>query len=105
MEVTRERDRAAAGRGQRLGVVLIAVGVAGILWGVFHVLNSIGGYESRDFAHRKRDFEVRSIVHETFPGGFLRAMVGLSIALLGGRVRRRALERASDDATPEPAER
>jgi len=73
---------------QRLGLVLMAAGLASILWGVFHVLAAIGPYEQRDFAHRKTDYEVRSTVHETFPGGFARAMGGLGLLLLGGRLRR-----------------
>ena len=71
-----------------LGLTLTALGLVGILWGVFHVLGAIGGYEQRDFAHRKTDFQVRSVVHETFPGGFARAMGGLALLLIGGRLRR-----------------
>jgi hypothetical protein len=73
----------------RLGTGLIVLGLVGILWGVFHVLNAIGGYEQRDFAHRKTDYEVRKTVHETFPGGFARAMVGLTLLVIGGRLRSR----------------
>ena len=75
---------------QRLGLVLIALGLAGILWGVFHVLDAIGGYEERDFAHRKRDYEVRTVVHETFPGALARSLAGLALVLAGGRLRRSA---------------
>jgi hypothetical protein len=75
---------------QRLGLALIALGIAGILWGVFHVLGAIGGYEVRDFAHRKPDSEVRAIVHRTFPGALARSLFGLALVLAGGRLRRRA---------------
>ena len=70
-----------------LGTALIALGLAGILWGVFHVLGAIGGYEQRDFAHRKTDYQVRSVVHETFAGAFVRAMGGLALVLAGGKLR------------------
>lgn len=73
---------------QRLGLALIALGLAGILWGVFHVLGAIGGYEERDFAHRKSDYEVRTVVHETFPGALARGLAGLTLVLVGGRLRR-----------------
>jgi hypothetical protein len=77
---------------RRLGLALIALGLAGILWGVFHVLNAIGGYEERDFAHRKSDYEVRSVVHETFPGALARSLAGLALLLAGGRLRRTGAE-------------
>ena len=73
---------------QKLGLLLIAVGLAGILWGVFHVLGAIGPYEQRDFAHRKTDYQVRSTMHEAFPGGFFRAMGGLALMVAGSRLRR-----------------
>jgi hypothetical protein len=73
---------------KRAGTGLIALGLIFILWGVFHVLGAIGGYEQRDFAHRKTDYQVRTVVHETFPGGLVRAMAGLGLLLLGGRLRR-----------------
>jgi hypothetical protein len=79
---------------RRLGLGLVALGLACILWGVFHVLTAIGGYEKRDFAHRKTDYQVRSVVHETFPGGFARAMAGLALVLVGGHLRRRGDEPA-----------
>jgi hypothetical protein len=75
---------------QRLGLVLIVLGLAGILWGVFHVLGGIGGYEGRDFAHRKSDYQVRTVVHETFPGALVRALAGLALVLVGGQLRRPA---------------
>ena len=76
-------------RGRRIaGAVLIALGLLAILLGVFHVLNAIGGYESHDFAHRKRDYEVRTIVHERFPGAALRGLAGLGLIYLGGSLRR-----------------
>ena len=78
-----------AGARSKLGTVLIVLGLAGILWGVFHVLGAIGGYEKRDFAHRQTDYQVRSIVHETFPGGFVRAMAGLALVMVGGHLRRK----------------
>jgi hypothetical protein len=72
----------------RLGLALIALGLAGILWGVFHVLGAIGGYEQRDFAHRKTDHQVRTVVHQTFGGALVRALAGLTLVVVGGRLRR-----------------
>ena len=70
-----------------LGLALIVLGLLGILWGVFHVLGAIGGYPQRDFAHRKTDYEVRSIVHENFLGARLRAFGGLTLMIVGSRLR------------------
>lgn len=75
----------------RRGLMLIAVGVLGILWGVFHVLAALPTAEKLDFAHRMTDYQARSSVHETFPGGLARALIGLAIALWGGRMRAAAL--------------
>lgn len=82
-----EREPRASRRG-RLGLALIALGLAGILWGVFHVLGAIGGYEERDFAHRKTDHQVRTVVHQTFGGALVRALLGLTLVVVGGRLRR-----------------
>ena len=54
---------------------------------VHRFLNAIGGYEERDFAHRKTDYQVRSTVHETFPGGLARALGGLALVVIGGKLR------------------
>ncbi|MBL8801872.1 MAG: hypothetical protein JNN27_07755 [Planctomycetes bacterium] len=89
----REEQRA------KLGLALIVAGLLGILWGVFHVLNGLPTAEKLDFAHRMTDYQARKSVHENFPGGLLRALCGLGVALWGGRVRGaalRALGRADD---------
>jgi hypothetical protein len=75
----------------RLGLVLIAVGVVGILWGVFYVLAALPTAEKLDFAHRMTDYQARKSVHESFPGGLVRALVGLGVALWGGRLHAKAL--------------
>ncbi len=75
----------------RRGLVLIAIGVLGVLWGVFHVLAALPTAEKLDFAHRMTDFQARSSVHENFPGGLARALIGLGVALWGGRMRASAL--------------
>lgn len=92
-QVTREEQRA------KRGLVLIVAGVVGILWGVFHVLGALPTAEKLEFAHRMTDHQARSSVHETFPGGLLRALAGLAVALWGGRMRGaalRALGRSTD---------
>jgi hypothetical protein len=75
----------------KFGLALIALGVLGILWGVFHVLGALPTAEKLDFAHRMTDYQARKSVHETFPGGLARALVGLGIAVWGGSVRAKAL--------------
>ena len=74
----------------RLGLVLITLGVIGMLWGVFHVLGSVPKPAKREFAYRTTDFQARSAVHDSFLGGFARAMAGLGLALYGGRLRKKA---------------
>lgn len=90
---------AQAERRARRGLVLIGIGVLGVLWGVFHVLAALPTAEKLDFAHRMTDYQARSSVHENFPGGLARALVGLAVALWGGRMRGvalRELGRSSD---------
>jgi len=74
----------------RLGLILIALGALGILWGVFHVLDSVPKPQKREFAYRTTDFQARSAVHDSFAGGLARAMVGLALMAWGGRLRKQA---------------
>lgn len=74
----------------RLGLILIALGVVGMLWGVFHILDSVPKPAKREFAYRTTDFQARSAVHDSFFGGFVRAMAGLGLALYGGHLRKKA---------------
>ena len=78
-------------RRAQLGLVLIGLGLLGILWGVFHILESVPKPAKLDFAYRTTDFQARSAVHVSFSGGLLRALAGLALALYGGHVRRKAL--------------
>jgi hypothetical protein len=88
-----------ARRRAAIGAALIALGVAGILWGVFHVLAAAQLRPERlDFAHRTTSDQARQAVHETFGGGLLRALAGLALAIAGGRVRARAREQAQAGA-------
>ena len=73
---------------RRAGFALIAVGIVCILWGVFHVLNATS-HAGRSFAQRRGYNEVKVTVHEQFPGGLLRALGGLTLAVLGNRLLRR----------------
>lgn len=77
----------------RLGLALIALGLAGILWGVLHVLLAVGGPEQADFAHRPRYDEVKPVVHRELFGGLVRSLAGLLVAFLGGGLRGSALRR------------
>lgn len=87
-----QRDKRA-----RLGLVLIGLGLLGILWGVFHILESVPKPAKREFAYRTTDHQARSAVHDSFAGGLVRALAGLGLALYGGHVRRKAL---GEDARP-----
>lgn len=82
----------------RVGLVLIALGLALILWGVLHVLGEVGGPQRRDFAHRRTYTQVKQAVHGAFAGMLLRALPGLALVLLGARLR--SASAASDH--PEP---
>ena len=81
-------------RRRRLGSILIALGVAGILWGVFHLLGAVGGPEQPGFAHRQTYNEVKPLVHGAMLGAFLRSFGGLALAIVGARIRANAQSRA-----------
>jgi hypothetical protein len=86
-----DEEQAALRRRARLGAVLIALGIAGILWGVAHILLAVGGPERADFAHRQTYDEVKPVVQRVFFGGLVRSLVGLALAIAGGRLRGAAL--------------
>lgn len=86
-------ERAALQRRARWGAALVALGVAGIVWGVLHVVLAVGGPERADFAHRPRYDEVKPVVHRELFGGLLRSLGGLALALAGGTLRGGALRR------------
>jgi hypothetical protein len=77
-------------RRARFGALVIALGIAGILWGVAHILLAVGGPEKPDFAHRQTYDQVKPIVHRVFFGGLVRSLAGLALAIAGGRMRSRA---------------
>ena len=83
-------DRRRAELRAKLGLALIVLGIAGILWGVFHLLDALPKPESLDFAHRTTDFENRKVVHEEFAGTVWRGLLGFGVALVGGRIRANA---------------
>lgn len=75
---------------RRLGTALVVLGLAGILWGVAHVLGAVGGPEQRDFAHRQTYDEVKPKVQGAMLGGLLRGLAGVGLAIAGARLRRSA---------------
>lgn len=75
-------------RRRRIGTALIVLGLAGILWGVLHVLSAVGAPAQRDFAHRQTYDEVKPLVHGAMFGGLLRGLAGLALAFAGTRLRR-----------------
>ncbi len=84
-------EQARLERRARIGAWLIALGILGILWGVFHMLSAVGGPEKPDFAHRQRYDEVKVIVQREMFGALLRSLVGLAVAMAGGYLRGAAL--------------
>lgn len=76
----------------RLAWLLVGLGLAGILWGVFYMnLHALGGSpRGNDFAHRRSYDQVKGAVHEAFPGFVLRAGGGLVLLIVGARLRPRA---------------
>ena len=83
-------DRDERRKQARLGLILVALGIVGVLWGVFHILGSVPKPAKREFAYRTTDFQARSAVHDSFLGGFARAMAGLGLALYGGHLCKKA---------------
>ncbi len=74
-----------------MGAGLIAVGLAMIVWAVLQVANaSQGGRTRRTFAERIGYDEAKQNVHRSFPGGLVRGLAGLAVAMLGARLRRGA---------------
>lgn len=84
---------AALRRRARVGAVLIALGIAGILWGVLHLLFVVGGPEKADFAHRQRYDEVKPLVQHAMFGALVRSLAGLFVAMTGGSLRGSARRR------------
>ena len=74
---------------KRLGAALIALGILGILWGVFHVLAATQPPPGAPMRRQTYD-EVKPRIHQSFAGGLVRALAGLGVALVGGRVLRSA---------------
>ena len=67
----------------KFGALLVALGIVGILWGVFHIL---GAAQGSDRTRRSTYDEVKPRVQQAFPGGLVRSLAGLGIAMIGGRV-------------------
>ncbi len=68
---------------------LIALGIVGILWGVFHVLRAVDPPGQRTFEDRVPYNEAKRVVHERFPGALARSLAGLALAMFGARLARR----------------
>lgn len=83
----------APNRRAAFGLALIVLGIAGILWGVLHVLDALPE-PGRDFATRNTDYQDRKAVHASFFGGLLRALPGLALAIVGARIRARFATRS-----------
>jgi len=79
-----------AQRKRTFGRVLIGIGIAVILVDVIWMLE-VGngpGTGPKTFATRRSYDQVKDAMHEVFPYGFAIGLVGLGIALVGGRLAR-----------------
>lgn len=90
-----DAERARLRTHSRLGNALIALGLLGILWGVFHMLGTVGGPEQSGFANRQTYDEVKPLVQGALFGSLLRSFAGLGLCLLGGWLRSRTRESAA----------
>jgi len=75
----------------RAGHALTGIGLACILWAVvFMNARAIGGPpDGLDFARRRPYDQVKSAVHEAFPGFLLRGLSGLALVVAGRRLAAR----------------
>ncbi|MEM7310001.1 MAG: hypothetical protein AAF682_25220 [Planctomycetota bacterium] len=75
---------------RRVAIALIVVGLIGVVWGVLHILEAANGPGTgpTEFAHRRSYNQVKESLHGAFLGGVLRAGIGFSLVLLGGRLQR-----------------
>jgi hypothetical protein len=88
-----------ARRRRRLGLALIALGLALIVGAVLWVLEAANGPGSgpKTFAARRSYDQVKVAVHATFPYALPVGLGGLGLALLGSRLRAGAeLERRGE---------
>ncbi len=83
------------GQGQRpvnrRGALLLALGIAVIVGAVLYVLEAANGpgWGPRTFAERRSYDQVKLEVHRTFPLAFPVGLLGLGLALWGGRLLQR----------------
>jgi hypothetical protein len=98
---TEEPPTASVRRLSQIGAWLIALGIVGILWGVFHVLGPIGDLQASRPGQRTSYNENKVVVHRHFAGGLVRALAGLGVAMLGGELRHRARRRGLTESQVE----
>jgi hypothetical protein len=77
-------------RRRRLGLALILLGLAGIVWGVLHVADVANGpgLGPRRFEDQRGYDQVKRDLHRSLFGGCLRAGLGCALIAVGGRLRR-----------------
>ena len=77
-------------RRARLGLALIVAGILAIVGGVLVVLESANGpgLGPTKFEERRSYNQTKEAVHSS-PLGFVIALAGLGVAIVGGRLRRR----------------
>jgi hypothetical protein len=68
---------------------MIALGIAGIVWGVLHVSSAAYGTRARSVEERRSYDQIKQSVHASYLGGLARGLAGLALAAGGERLRRR----------------
>jgi hypothetical protein len=79
---------------RRLGITLVVLGILGVLWGVFYVIGAAG--TTPRYGGRFRFDDAKPILQRAFLPGLLRSLVGLAVALAGGRILKHARGRRAD---------
>ena len=73
----------------RLAVALAVLGLAGIVWGVLHVVEAANGpgLGPTQFADRVSYNQAKQAMHQSFLGGLLRAGLGAGLLWAASRLR------------------
>jgi hypothetical protein len=73
---------------KRLSWIVTGLGGALMLWGVLYMTTHAVGGRVEDFAHRRTYNNTKIAVHEAFPGFLWRAALGLTLVMVGARMRK-----------------
>ncbi len=86
-----------------LGLLLVVLGIAGLLWGVLQISSAGFGTQPMTSIEERRGYDqIKTKVHEVFPYALMRSLAGLALLLVGLRLLQ-APESPSPAATDEQA--